>query len=67
MIQQNELLLWMDTIHSRQEKNDFNVVDVPASVLLELKRRKFMIDAEVITSEGVKFLEKNKVEHDQSE
>lgn len=48
-------------MNGRQSKNDFNVADVPFSVLLELRRRRFANDGNVLTDEGIKFLEENKV------
>jgi hypothetical protein len=58
---QLELLQWLELINIRQAKNDFNVVDIPMSVLLELHRRRFTSN-NVITDEGIRFLEKHKVE-----
>lgn len=57
---QVELLRWLELMNVRQAKNDFNVVDVPFSALLELRRRKFANDGNVITLEGITFLQKNK-------
>lgn len=55
----NELLQWLDALNTRQAKNNFDVVDFPDSVLLELQRRRFTVH-NVITDEGIQFLEKNK-------
>jgi hypothetical protein len=63
-MKQNELLEWFELMNDRQSKNDFNVADVPFSVLLELRRRRFANDDNVLTEEGIKFLEKNKVENE---
>lgn len=60
-MKQNELLQWLESMNDRQSKNDFNVADVPFSVLLELRRRRFANDGNVLTDEGIKFLEENKV------
>jgi hypothetical protein len=59
---QLEVLQWLELINIRQAKNDFNVADIPMSVLLELRRRKFANDGSVITDEGIQFLEKHKIE-----
>jgi hypothetical protein len=58
---QLEVLQWLELINIRQAKNDFNVADIPMSALLELHRRQFTAN-NVITDEGIKFLEKHKVE-----
>lgn len=60
-MKQRELLHWIEIMNGRQSKNDFNVADVPFSVLLELRRRRFANDGNVLTDEGIKFLEENKV------
>lgn len=57
---QVELLRWLELMNVRQVKNDFNVADVPFSVLLELRRRRLANDGNVITDEGIKYLQKNK-------
>jgi hypothetical protein len=56
-----EILHWLEVMNERQARNEFNVADIPVSVLLELHRRRFTV-GNVITEEGIKFLEKNKVE-----
>lgn len=63
-MKQSELLQWLEFMNDRQSKNDFNVADVPFSVLLELRRRRFANDGSVLTDEGIKFLENNKVENE---
>jgi hypothetical protein len=57
---QIEVLQWLEVLNTRQAKNDFNVADVPASILIELKRRKFAAN-DIVTAEGIKFIEKHKV------
>jgi hypothetical protein len=56
---QLELLQWLELINIRQAKSDFNVADIPMSVLLELHHRRFTV-GNVITDEGIGYLEHNK-------